>query len=271
VRIRSTAVTGLAALILLLSGTLPVTAAPRIVSLDECADQYVLGLVPRPQIAAVSDKAALPDSFYRDRVRGLRQVRPSSEGVLALKPDIVVRTWGGDARLIQRLNQNGIRVVQINDINTFDQARTELHRVGDALEVDAEAQAEAERFQAALNDIRPIGRDRTVLYYTPGGYSAGPDTMIGEMLRKLAFRLESQDKGFFALSPEVILSLHPDVFALGFFDDVYQMRRTPGRNPVVRKLIAATPHFTLPRRAMACTGWFSVYDLRTLSHSIEVK
>jgi len=271
VRIRSTAVTGLAALILLLSGTCPVTAAPRIVSLDECADQYVLGLVPRDRIAAVSNKAALSDSFYRDRARGLRQVRPSSEGVLALKPDIVVRTWGGDARLIQRLNQNGIRVVSINDITTFDQARAELHRVGDALEVDAEAQGEAERFQAALNDIRPVGLDRTVLYYTPGGYSAGPDTMIGEMLRKLAFRLESQDKGFFPLSPEVILSLHPDVFALGFFDDVYEMRRTPGRNPVVRRLIDATPHFALPRRAVACTGWYSAYDLRTLSHSIEVK
>ena len=270
-RIKPTAVTGLAALILPLSGNCPVTAAPRIVSLDECADQYVLGLVPRDRIAAVSNKAALPDSFYRDRVKGLRQVRPGAEGVLALKPDIVVRTWGGDARLIRMLDRNGIRVVQINDINTFDQARAELHRVGDALEVDAEAQAEAERFQAALDDIRPVGLERTVLYYTPGGFSAGPDTMIGEMLRKLAFRLESQDKGFFALSPEVILSLHPDVFALGFFDDVYQMRRTPGRNPVVRKLIAATPHFALPRRAIACSGWYSAYDLRNLSHSIEVK
>ena len=268
---RPTAVAGLTALILLLSGLCPVTAAPRIVSLDECADQYVLGLVPRQQIAAVSNKAALPDSYYRDRVKGLTQVRPNAESVLALKPDMVVRTWGGDARLLQMLARNGIQVVTINDVSTFDQARTELHRAGDAMGVDAAAQAEAERFQAALDDVRPIGLDRTVLYYTPGGYSAGPNTMIGEILRKLAFRLESQDKGFFPLPPEVILSLHPDVFALGFFDDVYQMRRTPGRNPVVRRLIAATPHFTLPRRALACTGWYSAYDLRTLSHSIEVK
>lgn len=272
-----TAVTGLAALVLLLSGTSPVTAAPNIVplphivSLDECADQYVLGLVPRDRIAAVSDKAGLPDSYFRDRVRGLRRVRPNAESVLALKPDIVVRTWGGDARLIRMLTQNGIRVVTVNDVKTFDQARIELHRVGDAMDADAEAQIEAERFQAALDDVRPIGLDRTVLYYVPGGYSAGPDTMIGEMLRKLAFHLESQDKGFFSLSPEVILTLHPDVFALGFFDDVYEMRRAPGRNPVVRKLIAATPHFTLPRTAIGCSGWYSAYDLRTLSRSIEVK
>ncbi len=265
------AVTGFAALILLLSGTIPVTAAPRIVSLDECADQYVLGLVPREQIAAVSSKAALPDSYYRDRVRGLRQIRPNAESVLALRPDIVVRTWGGDARLLRMLGEDGIQVVTINDVTTFDQARAELHRAGDAMGVDARAQAEAERFQAALDDIRPIGLDRTVLYYTPGGYSAGPDTMVGEMLRKLAFRLETQDKGFFALSPEVILSLHPDVFALGFYDDVYEMRRSPGRNPLVSRLIAATPHFTLPRRALACSGWYSAYDLRVLSHSIEVK
>jgi len=271
VRINPTAVTGLAALILLLSGTLPATAAPRIVSLDECADQYVLGLVPRDRIAAVSNKAALPDSYFRDRVKGLRQVRPNAESVLALRPDIVVRTWGGDARLLQMLAKTGVQVVTINDIKTFDEARNELHRAGEAMGVDAEAQGEAERFQAALNDIRPIGLDRTVLYYTPGGYSAGPDTMVGEMLRKLAFRLESQDKGFFALSPEVMLSLHPDVFALGFYDDVYEMRRSPGRNPIVRRLIDTTPHFTLPRRAMSCSGWYSAYDLRLLSHSVEVK
>jgi hypothetical protein len=33
----------------------------------------------------------------------------------------------------------------------------------------------------------------------------------------------------------------------------------------VRFLIKRTPHFSLPRDALACGGWFSVYALRDLS------
>ena len=240
-------------------------AGPRVVSLDGCADQYVLGLVPREDILAVSTRATLPDSYYRDRARGLRQVPARSETVLALHPDIVVRTWGGDARLLAMIAKNGVKVININDLTALDQAQAELLNVGHALGRDANAQAEAQSFQAALASVEPIGLDRTALYYTPSGFSAGPDTIEGDILKRLGFRLESQDKGFYYLSPEVILSLKPDVFALAFYDDAYAMRRVPGRNPLVRHVIEASPHIVLPRRMLACTGWFNAYDLRALS------
>lgn len=242
-------------------------SAHRVVSLDGCADQYVLGLVPRSDIAAVSMRARLADSYYRDRAEGVKQVRPTIESVLALSPDIVVRTWGGDARLMQMLEKHGVKVITVNDINNLDKAKDELLRVGHALDSDAVAAAEVTRFDAAMNDIRPIGIGRSVLYYTPSGFSAGPDTLVGDMLTRLDFRLETQDKGFFFLSPEILLSLKPDVFALAFYDDRYAMRRVPGRNPVIRKLIITTPHFTLPARALACSGWFIAYDLRALSRT----
>jgi iron complex transport system substrate-binding protein len=240
-------------------------AGPRVVSLDGCADQYVLGLVPASDILAVSDRARLDDSFYRDRAAGIRRIKPSIEAVLALQPDIVVRTWGGDLKLIKKLEQNHIKILNINDISSYGDAEIELRRVGRELGRGEEAQAEAQRFNDALIDIRPMGLGRSVLYYTPGGFSAGPDTMVGDMLKRLDFRLESQDKGYFYLSPEVLLSLDPDVFALSFYDDRYAMRRVPGRNPEVAKLIEARPHFAFPARAIACPGWFTVYDLDALS------
>ncbi|MEZ5998409.1 MAG: hypothetical protein R3B98_06925 [Hyphomonas sp.] len=71
---------------------------PRVVSLDYCADQFVLGLADREQILAVSKDAEKPFSHLRDRAAGLPKVRAAAEDVVALKPDIVVRSWGGDAR-----------------------------------------------------------------------------------------------------------------------------------------------------------------------------
>ncbi|MEI9904942.1 MAG: hypothetical protein WDN06_13975 [Asticcacaulis sp.] len=118
------------------------SAAPTIVSLDECADQYVLGLMPRAQVLALSNHANLPDSNFRDRAKGLPRVRPSLEAVLALHPDMVIRTWGGDAKLIQALQRYGIRVIGINDVNNYAQARDELFRVGHELGQDASARIE---------------------------------------------------------------------------------------------------------------------------------
>ncbi len=223
--------------------------------------------MPRTDIAGVSARAQLADSYYRNRAEGIRRIRPAIEAVLAVEPDIVVRTWGGDARLIEVLRKNGIKVITINDINTLDKAKSELLRVGHELGRDGQAGAEAARFDAAMADIRPIGIGRSVLYYTPSGFSAGPDTLVGDMLTRLDFHLETQDKGFFPLSPEVLVSLKPDVFALAFYDDPYAMRRVPGRSPVVQKMIAATPHFTLPARALSCSGWFIAYDLQALSRT----
>ncbi len=234
-------------------------------SLDECADQYVIGLVPRAQIGALSDHARLPDSSFRDRAAGLPRVRPSLEALLSLHPDIVVRDWGGDARLIQALEREGINVIKLNDVNSYAQARDELFRVGHELGQDAAAQIEAHRLDEALRDIVPFGHNRTVLYYTTGGYSAGPDTMAGDMLQRLGFRMESQDRGFYPVSPEVLLSLQPDVMALAFYDDAYGSRYAPGRHPLVRQFIAGRPHFTLPQQVLACSGWFTAFDLQTLS------
>lgn len=239
----------------------------KVVSLDGCADQYVLGLVPRDQILALSDRARLPDSYFRERAAAVRRIQPRLETLLALDPDVVVRTWGGDLNLIKALEKHHIRIVNINDITNYDQAKPELFRVAKELGQEAGAGIEAHRFDLAMAAIQPVGEGRTVLYYTPTGTSAGPDTMVGDMLQRLGFKLETQNKGFFYLSPEVLLSMKPDIFALAFYDDHYAMRRVPGRNPLVRAQIAATPNFTLSRQSVSCSGWFTAYDLSELSQS----
>jgi iron complex transport system substrate-binding protein len=256
----------LCASFLMLSGAAPALArGPTLVSLDECADQYVLGLVERDRVLALSDHARYADSWFRDRAQGIRRVKPRLESVLALHPDMAVRTWGGDLRLIQELQRRGIRVVNIDDVQSFAAARAQLFKVGAALDAEAGAQIAAHRFDEALTDVRNIGHGRSVLYYTPTGTSAGADTLTGDMLTTLGFRLATTQKGYFSISPEALIAMKPDVFALGYYDDRYAMRRVPGRQPLVRALIEKTPHFALPDAAMACGGWFSIYALRDLS------
>ena len=59
--------------------------ARRIVSLDYCADQYVLGLVERSRILALSPDAGEDFSYLRAEAEGIPAIRPRAEDVLVLR------------------------------------------------------------------------------------------------------------------------------------------------------------------------------------------
>jgi iron complex transport system substrate-binding protein len=239
--------------------------SPSVISLDMCADQYVLGLMPRNKIIGLSSRAILGESYYKDRAKGLRRVTTHYESILALKPDAVVRTYGGDHRLIQALETRGIKIIQINVVHSFIESKNELLRLGRLLDQNSAAQIEIHQFDKTLKDITPLGRGRSILYYTPSGYSAGRGTMIGDMLLKAGYSLETQNPDYFYIGPEVFLGLSPDAYALGFFDEQRQYFRAAGRNRLIAAKIAKKPNLVFPQRALACAGWFNVYDLHDLS------
>lgn len=243
-------------------------AAMKVVSLDMCADQYVLGLLPREKLLGVSARARHADSWYRGRAVDVPQRRPSLETLLALKPDAVVRSWGGDRKLLAGLEARGIKIIQINDVQTFSQAESELVRVGALLGVPQAAEAERLRMRAVLATVGAPAQGRTVLYYTPSAWSAGADTWVGHMLGTLGFTMAAQGSGYYYLSPEVFLRQEADVYALGFYDDAYAMRRVPGRHPLVRRKLEAAARIGLPRDALACPAWYGAYALPQIAREL---
>src|SRR5262249_24082312 len=105
----------------------PAWAAPlRVVSLDYCADQYVLALADHSQIAALSRGSQRDDSYFRDRARGIRQTRGTLEEVLALQPDLIVRNWGGPWDAQQVYARFHVPVLQVGDVTDFASARSDL-------------------------------------------------------------------------------------------------------------------------------------------------
>ena len=76
-------------------------AGPRVLSLDQCADQFVLALSPREAIVGLSTRADDADSRLRALAVGLPKRRVGLEPALAVRPQVVVRYWGGEPRLIE--------------------------------------------------------------------------------------------------------------------------------------------------------------------------
>lgn len=228
----------------------------RVMALDQCADQYVLALAPDADLA-LSPRARASDSWMRDAARGRRTVRPTLEAAIGFSPDVVVRYWGGDQRMLSTLERRGVRVVTIADQTEMAGVRDTIRTVAAGLNQPARGQALIARMDRTLARAeRPATPDRTALYLTAGGFTAGAGTLIDAIFRAAGFA-NLAAPGFAPVSVERIALDPPARFVLGFFEQVRSDWRGPGRHPVVRKASQGRVAARLPAAALTCPAWFA--------------
>ena len=243
--------------------------AKRVMSLDSCADQYVLALAPRTAIVGVSPRADAPDSFLRAKAAGLPKRRTTIEAVLGAQPDVVVRQWGGDGRLTAAMTRRGVRTVSLGDATDFDGVRANVRQVAQALNRQAEGEALLARMDADLARAAGAGRGRSAFYLTPGGYTAGPNTMIDAMLRGAGFS-NASTQPYFAPAPlEQMVLNPPKAVVLGFFDltRAGADRWGPGRHAALRKATQGRVIASLPGAMLGCSAWFAADGARVLAEA----
>lgn len=228
----------------------------RVLSLDQCADQYVLALAPGADLA-LSPRAEDPDAWLRAEAAGRRRLRPTLEAAVAFRPDVVVRYWGGEPRLLAALERRGVRVVTIKDATAFDGVRDNILTVGDALAEPTRAQALAGRMSVTLDRAhRPSAPGRSALYLTAGGFTAGAGTLMDAILGVAGY-VNLAGPGFAPVSVERIALAPPTRFVLGFFEQLRADWRGAGRHPVVRRAAEGRTAASLPGAALTCPGWFA--------------
>jgi iron complex transport system substrate-binding protein len=247
----------LAGLVLLGAGV--AEARPlRVMALDQCADQYVLALRPDAELA-LSPRADDPDAWLRDAAAGRRRVRPTLEAAIAFRPDVVVRYWGGEPRLLARLEATGVRVVTIEDATDFNGVRADIRTVAQGLGVPERGQALTARMDARLRAaaLGPLAPRPSALYLTAGGFTAGRGTLVDAILAAAGFANAAPGPFFAPVSVERIALYPPARFVLGFFDQVRGDWRGPGRHPVVQRAAKGKVSARLPAAALTCPAWFA--------------
>lgn len=229
----------------------------RVMSLDQCADQYALALAPDAALA-LSPRADDPDAWLRKEARGRLQVRPTLESAIAFRPDVVVRYWGGDARLLARLEKSGVKVITLSDAQDFKAVAGNIETASQAVGQAARGQAVIARMQRKLADAASPGVTRGhALYLTAGGFTAGQGTLVDAILRAAGFGNAARSPGFAPVSVERIALSPPARFVLGFFDQVRADWRGPGRHPVVRRAAQGRVAADLPAAVLTCPAWFA--------------
>lgn len=236
----------------------PADSAPRALAFDQCADQFVLALSPREAIAGLSTRADDADSRLRRLAVGLPRKRVDLETALAARPDVVVRYWGGDPRLVRALERRGVRVVTIDEAVDFAGIRANVRKVAAALRQPARGEAIVARLDAQLAAAAGAWKGRSALYLTPGGYTAGPGTLVDSVLRAAGLTNAERRPGFQTVSLEALALDPPKAVVLGFFD-TFQLAGDswgPGRHRVLRRA-AAHPLASLPGATLSCPDWGS--------------
>lgn len=231
-------------------------ATARIISLDFCADQYLLAFADRDAVAGLSPDATKSFSYFRDAVKGLPVVRPRAEDILVHRPDAVIRTYGGGPAMTAFLERAGVTVIQIpyaGDLSAIAQtARSVAAALGDAEGGDKAARAMGQRLDA----LAPA--DGTVLYLTSKGAVAGADTLIDELIERSGRRNFQTRPGWGTAPLERLAYETPDIIAAGFFDgpDARTDRWSPAHHPVARRAMAEAHIIDMPGAWTACSAWF---------------
>lgn len=246
-----------AGLALLLCG--PAQAQPRIVSLDQCSDEYVLALAPRGEIAGLSKRALNANSYLRGRAAGLPQQRATLEAILGAGATIAVRYWTADARLPQTLRRHGVAVVQIDEASDFAGVRANVRKVAAALGHPAGGEALIARMDAELAQARGAWGGARALYLTPGGFTAGSDTLVGSIMAAAGLASAASAGGYAPASLESLVLRPPAALVLGFFRDLEggRQRWTIAGNGYLRGLVRDRAIASLPGSMLGCPAWFA--------------
>jgi iron complex transport system substrate-binding protein len=244
--------------------TAPVRAdgPPRAASLDYCADQYVLALADRDQIVGVSTGPDDAWSVLRAHAEGLPRVRQAAEDVIARNPDLIVRSYGGDARAHRFYERLGYAVHDLGFAQSFDDIRQTIRRTAAALGRPEQGERLVAEMDAQLAAAAPEGAYRpAVLYVTPGGVTSGAGTMIHEILTAAGFEniaARNGATGWRALPLEALVLDPPELIVTGFFampgERIDNWSAT--RHPALRDLLAQVPTVHLDGAYLSCGAWF---------------
>lgn len=238
-------------------------AAPRrVVSLDYCADQFVLALADRDQIAALSRGSQRDDSYFRDRARGIRQTRGTLEEVLALQPDLIVRNWGGPWDADRVYARFGVPVLQVGDATDFNLAREDVREAALALGhsargevIVADLDARLARLAASAPPARP-----EVMYLSAGGAVAGRGTMLDAVISAAGGRNLHTGESWAVLPLERLVQAPPALIALGFFDHGRTRMNAwrPTRHAAVARALDRAETVSLPLASVSCETWLAI-------------
>jgi iron complex transport system substrate-binding protein len=266
----------------------------RIVSLNLCADQYLLALADPGQIAALGRFARDPAmSFAAGKARAFPVTRGNAEDVLLLRPDLILVGLGYRSDTLAAIGGRGIRIVELPPASSYGEIVAQVRMVAREIGHPARGEALIRRMDAELAQVsvgltqfrssraksRDVSRTRSTptgaekasgpvaAYYQRRGYLTGTGTLVDEMMRRVGLRnlAASLDRPVLSrLSVEEMVAARPDYL-------IVENRRVVDRGTEMLRhpALAAIPRIYLPEAWTVCGGPSYPFAVRRLAEQLS--
>lgn len=158
----------------------------RIVSINLCADQLVLALADRKQIAGLTKNATdIEMSGEAAKAKGIPLLSNSAEQILAIEPDLIVGMPASRSAALRALPEQSYPLLDLDTANTLDQIYASIRQTAAAVGHPERGDALIARMQGELAGLPKPGKGRVAAYYQRRGYMTGTGTLIDELMTRV--------------------------------------------------------------------------------------
>ena len=265
----------LAALAVAIVPSLPVQAAAptkpgRIVSLNLCADQLVLALADRDQIAGLTRNAASVEmSAAAAQAKGLRILGSSAEEIMAIDPDLVVGMPAHRSAAMKILKHQHYKTLDLETAETLDAIYVSIRQTAVAVGHPERGEALIARMDADLARIPRNGGGKVAAFYQRRGYMTGTGTLIDELMKRaglvnLAAKLGKPPLSQIGL--EEMVAAHPDYLIVeSATDKVTDQGTEMLHHPALRSMT----RISIPQAWTVCGGPAYVQAARAMAEALK--
>lgn len=202
-----------AALVITFAGAAAADAPARVVSVNLCTDQLAMLIAAPGQLQSVSWLAADPTvSLMPDQARATGLNHGAAEEVFLQTPDLVLAGTYSTGPTTEMLRRLGLRVETLPPATSIADVRAGITQMGALLGQPARAAEVLADFDAGLAAL-PKGATRRATTYGANGYTSGPDSLSGDVMRHAGLALLTDGAGQMAL--EQLVMAAPDLIVTG--------------------------------------------------------
>ncbi|MBL6947009.1 MAG: ABC transporter substrate-binding protein [Rhodospirillales bacterium] len=224
-----------------------------------CADQLVWKLAGPDRIVSLSHLAAESEvSNIAGEVAGIHLNHGSAEEVLPLEPDLIVAGRYTARSAVSLLRKLGYRVIELDLARSVSDIRKQTLRLGEVLGVQERAREMIANMDRRIRANRPSDEfpRPTAVNYQPNGFTAGPGSLIADVLVHAGFAPALADDSVTAyrhLPLELLVGNPPDVLIV---DQSYSQYPALAygllTHPALNRMTTRIRRVVIPNRIWIC-------------------
>ena len=252
------------------------THLPRVVSLNLCADAYLMAFAKPEQILGLTQQSSDPTlSAFVEEASNFPVSGGRISNIIEQHPDIIIINNYSPPPNKALMDRLGIKIVKLDAANSYQTARTEILQLGKAIHRLEAAKAYLAQLDKELEDARhtKLTYMPSIINYQRRGIVVGETHILDDIIQLAGALNLGRDTGrtIGPMSLENLIRLQPD-YVLSISENDEQTLKSQDRgseilsHPALQKMFSAERHIYIPQNLTVCAG---ATTPKAVAHLIE--